>query len=107
MWPFGTSRKDRKRIDHLESEVQVLNAALEKLLGMKPERYSGPFIHPCYIRGNPTIADLVKSIAELREKQDQTIDALGLSWHFQQSKTWLAKKKGGKRETKRITKEKP
>lgn len=93
MWPFGTSRKDRRRIDALESTIEDLRDQIKELRGKGTlPRY--------YIYGSGEPCDRVLSLADVEkrlEETDRTINkimqAAGLERVTQPSKTWIQKKR--------------
>ena len=89
-WPFGTSRKERKRIAALEEAVKALEAEVKSIRGPGTYRGYGGYNY------TPSLTDLAKTTESLQKTDDEIISAAGLERMVVAPRTYIAKKKGNK-----------
>jgi hypothetical protein len=90
IWPFGTSRKDRKRIEELESKVTLLLESMHKVAGFEIGRGMWNAYHP------PSLLEIKKQLESLDVTDHEIMDAAGLERYTVMPRTYITKKKGNK-----------
>ncbi len=98
MWPFGTSAKDRKRIEDLETVVERLRSAAYEVSGNAVPGASEPWGSSTMMDGLyngkrlSNIQTISQRVTQLEEDQRAIMAAAGLERYTQPSKTWIGKK---------------
>ncbi len=96
MWPFGTSAKDRKRIEDLERTVRSVISVIHDVTGRRVITLGEDYLpYSPYSAGGPSIETLVSRIEGLRKERDLIMEACGLEMVHQTARTVVVKKKGG------------
>ena len=93
MWPFGTSRKDRRRIDAMESAIEDLRGQIKELRGKgtMPRYFIYGTVEP---RGHVlSLTEVEKRLEETDRTVSEIMQAAGLERVVQPSKTWIQKRR--------------